>query len=189
MTEQLTTEQYTKLALRTESIPTELPYNHQAILGLLTVMYHVSEILDAIKKKSYYNRDIDVESIMEEHLVAIREIIGQDANPFSVDPTIIITDQKRIRTFHGLIGILTESGELASLFKNVLCGQDDVVNLKEELGDFNWYEAILCDTNDFTFDNVLARNIEKLAFRYKDKYSDFAANNRDVVTEYEILKE
>lgn len=181
----MNTQDYTKYALRTESVPDTISYNKETISTLLQIMVHVSEILDAIKKSVYYKRDIDLQGIFAQHMKQIQILSLQDTNN---DASLTVEDDNtHIRNFHGLLGVLTESGELASMFKKYLNNDVDITNLKEELGDINWYEAILCDTNNFTFDQVLERNIEKLALRYKDKYSDHAANNRDVEAEREIL--
>ena len=181
----MTPEQYTQYALRTESVPDTISYNKDLIVTLLEIIFHASEMLDAVKKSVYYKRDIDLQGIMQQHMKQIQILALQDvAND---NNQTIEDDNTHIRNFHGLVGVLTESGELAAMFKKYLNNEADIVNLKEELGDINWYEAILCNTNNFTFEQVLERNIEKLALRYKDKYSDHAANNRNIDAERDVL--
>jgi hypothetical protein len=67
-------------------------------------------------------------------------------------------------------------------------GQWDVVNIKEELGDQEWYKAILVDAIGANMEAIQDRVIEKLRARYPEKYTDEAAINRDLVTERAILE-
>ncbi len=41
----------------------------------------------------------------------------------------------------------------------------------QEIGDFLWYLATLCNTLDISLSETLIRNIEKLARRYPDGFS------------------
>ena len=56
------------------------------------------------------------------------------------------TDQ--IRLFHGVLGLATESGEIAdNVKKHLFYGKDaDQDNLIEELGDILWYVATCCNS-------------------------------------------
>ena len=64
----------------------------------------------------------------------------------------------------------------------------DEVNLKEELGDLFWYNAILFREYKLDLDDVLQINIDKLNKRYGAKFSEEAAINRDLKAEREILE-
>lgn len=77
---------------------------------------------------------------------------------------------------HGLIGMISESGELADLLLTSWFGADtplDTVNLREELGDFLWYMARVLDTmqklfpdEDWSFEAIMSGNIGKLRLRH-----------------------
>lgn len=56
---------------------------------------------------------------------------------------------------HMFLGMLTELGELADIFKKELAYKQpkDIVNIKEELGDFMWYVANYCSINSFDMAN------------------------------------
>lgn len=60
----------------------------------------------------------------------------------------------------------------------------DVANLKEELGDVLWRICQACDAVGLTLEEVMLANINKLAVRYGDEYSDFKAaeenRNREI---------
>ena len=65
---------------------------------------------------------------------------------------------------------------------------ENVVNLKEELGDALWYIAIICKELDIHISDIMMTNIEKLKARYGEKFSEEKALNRDLEVELEILK-
>ena len=92
---------------------------------------------------------------------------------------------------HYAMGICTEAGEILDMYKKVFVyGQPvDVVNLKEELGDIMWYMARFCEKYDFTFEELAAKNISKLKARYGDKFSEYAALNRDLEKERKVLED
>jgi NTP pyrophosphatase (non-canonical NTP hydrolase) len=94
------------------------------------------------------------------------------------------------RLLHAGIGIATESGEfLDALKKHIFYGKElDKVNLLEELGDLFWYMAIALDELGSTFEKEQARNIAKLKARYPEKFTESAAEVRDLQKERHILE-
>lgn len=106
-------------------------------------------------------------------------VIGRAVNP------------KTLRLLHGAIGLCTESGEfLDALKKYLFYGKPlDPVNLKEECGDLFWYLAILADEmGEANFTNMLQTNIAKLRARYPEKFTEDAAQNRQLEAEQDVLK-
>jgi NTP pyrophosphatase (non-canonical NTP hydrolase) len=99
-------------------------------------------------------------------------------------------DLGNTRLMHAVLGLVTESAELAdALKKHIYYGKPlDGVNLKEEIGDLMWYLAILADTLGITFEDAQQLNINKLAKRYHDKFTTEQAINRDIVAERKILE-
>jgi NTP pyrophosphatase (non-canonical NTP hydrolase) len=94
------------------------------------------------------------------------------------------------RLIHGVMGCVTESGELADALKRHIFYKKelDLVNLKEEIGDIMWYLAILCDELGTTFEELADINIKKLSARYPDKFTSDKALNRDLEKEREVLE-
>lgn len=94
------------------------------------------------------------------------------------------------RILHASLGLSTEAAEVMdAVKKHLFYGKPlDRVNLMEEAGDIFWYLAILCDELGVSFEDVMARNVAKLQSRYHDKFSEDAANVRDIVREREILE-
>lgn len=91
---------------------------------------------------------------------------------------------------HYVLGIVTEAGELADAVKKALIyGRDlDKVNLLEEVGDLQWYEARLLDFLGHTFADARARNIAKLRRRYPDGFTEQDATVRDLAAERQTLE-
>lgn len=102
-----------------------------------------------------------------------------------------LSDDGLKRLLHAGIGLSTEAGEfLDALKKHIFYGKElDRVNLAEEMGDLFWYMAIISDELGVEFSDVMNRNITKLKARYGEKFSESAAENRDLDKERAILEE
>jgi NTP pyrophosphatase (non-canonical NTP hydrolase) len=105
--------------------------------------------------------------------------------------TARISNPRNIRLLHAGIGLATESGEfLDALKKHIYYGKElDTVNLLEEAGDLCWYLALAIDALGGDFNKVLAVNIEKLAKRYPEKFTEHHALTRDLESERAILEQ
>lgn len=90
---------------------------------------------------------------------------------------------------HMVLGMVTEAGELADVYKKNLAYTKpiDLVNAKEEIGDIMWYIANYCNVNGFDLEAIMERNIEKLRARYPEKFTTDKAINRDLEAEREVL--
>lgn len=101
-----------------------------------------------------------------------------------------LTDDK-IRLLHAAMGLATEAGEFVdALKKHIFYGKElDVINLKEELGDSEWYTGVAIDVLNTTLNDVLTVNIAKLRKRYPEKFTAERAINRDLESEKEILEQ
>ena len=89
------------------------------------------------------------------------------------------------RLLTAAIGINAEGGEFLEIVKKIAfqgkeftAGEKE--HLKVELGDVLWYVAQACIALDLSLDDVLARNISKLAARYPEGHfnSYFSENRR-----------
>ena len=119
-----------------------------------------------------------------------------------------LTVDDSIQLLHGLIGKITEAGELASALQNSIVQMltidvtkieeseksavqilpIDFVNVVEEVGDGLWYDAIALDAMKLTINDAQFVNIEKLKKRFPDKFTEDKANKRDVKKEFETLE-
>ena len=105
------------------------------------------------------------------------------------DRTIQVTDKiieiapRGSRLLHSVLGLMGELGELASALQRWLYYNKelDVVNIVEEFGDAEWYISQGCRAVNATLEDVMKANLNKLKFRYPERYTDFhaAEENRD----------
>ena len=89
------------------------------------------------------------------------------------------------RLLTAAIGINAEGGEFLEIVKKIAFqGKEfnaaEKEHLKVELGDVLWYVAQACIALDLSLDDVIARNISKLAARYPEGHfnSYFSENRR-----------
>jgi NTP pyrophosphatase (non-canonical NTP hydrolase) len=72
------------------------------------------------------------------------------------------------------LGLSGEIGEVTDLLKKYLYHRNgkplDTEKLKDELGDVLWYYAVLLDTLDLTFEEVIATNVAKMAKRHPNGF-------------------
>ena len=81
---------------------------------------------------------------------------------------------------HAEMGLNGEAGEFSdAVKKHIIYGQPmDFANAREELGDILWYCALAANVLGFSLETVARMNIEKLAERYPEQYSDYHAKAR-----------
>ena len=72
---------------------------------------------------------------------------------------------------HGVFGLTSEAGEVAGLLQKIYQGHEfDDEHMKKELGDCMWMIAEICTALDFSLDDVMQTNIDKLKARYPDGF-------------------
>lgn len=101
-----------------------------------------------------------------------------------------LEDKETLRLLHVSLGLVTEASEFADVLKKyIYYGKPiDHVNLAEEIGDLFWYIAEACSTLGVSFESVMDTNINKLRKRYKDKFTENNAVERNVGAEREVLE-
>jgi NTP pyrophosphatase (non-canonical NTP hydrolase) len=151
----------------------------ETVVGALRDFIRAGNVLDKLKKSLFYGKPYEeqqfasYDGIRNEMMMTIFPELKQD----------------EVDTIHGILGIATESTELVEALVKWLEGAPlDSVNIAEENGDIMWYQALLLAIAGRTFSTEQVRNIAKLRARFPDKYSDDAANNRDLDTERKVLE-
>lgn len=80
---------------------------------------------------------------------------------------------------HGVFGLASEAGEVAGLIQKVYQGHEfDEEHMKRELGDCMWMIAEICTALDFSLDDIMQTNIDKLKVRYPSGFSVEASLHR-----------
>lgn len=95
-----------------------------------------------------------------------------------------------IRLLHAMIGMCTEVGEFADQLKrHIFYGNPlDPVNLREEIGDQRWYQAIATDALGGDLESIDIVNILKLYRRFPEKFTEMEALMRDLDSERKVLE-
>lgn len=82
------------------------------------------------------------------------------------------------------MGVAGEAGEVVEKWKKIVAYKDgnisdeDLAELAKELGDVVWYIAVFAHTLGLSFDDVMQRNLKKLADRQQRDVIKGAGDNR-----------
>lgn len=164
--------------------------DYNKFLGALNQYQRSAEQLDRYKKLLFYGED--------HNKSRFKDSMTNGRDGYSITETFSTDNNSEIQAryiLHALLGIMTEAGELAELLHNTIVGNlpsgaggIDIVNLIEECGDIQWYEAMLARALGTDFDTIQRKNIAKLRSRFPDKFTTEAANVRDLEKERSILE-
>lgn len=98
------------------------------------------------------------------------------------DPVKIIESMtpEKANLWHMATGIAGEAGELLDQIKKhaIYNKELDIENVKEELGDLEFYMSGIRSILSIDRDDILSHNMEKLSKRYQNGYSDKQAIER-----------
>lgn len=171
-----------------QALQTMAPSIHPERAHLGNLVECLSEVsmwtqnLDLIKKGLFYNRkheqlEPDDNNINKASYALVLQNISND-------------EAKAIAILHGIIGKITEVGELADALLDVIKHPKklDVINVREEVGDGLWYDAILLDAIGSSFEDAMRVNIAKLRARFPNKFTEYDALNRDLTAERKELE-
>ena len=190
-------KEYVPLAMRTcKSLPTADHINHMC-LGIVGEM---GELVDAIKKAYVYGKGIDQTNTVEEigdvswytaglvqHFPTLADWLDSDELKQSVNYEKLEVARKNVtRTI--LLNTMSAANLAVDLM--MLADNDDLQDTEAEqvakaLGTALFATAVLLDVD---LAGAYEVNIAKLAKRYGDKYSDYAAINRDIDAERAVLE-
>lgn len=189
----MTPNQYQQFALKTEKTP-EFKFKGamvEVFHGAVGAAINVGTLQDIIKKHVIYGKPFNAEhfgNVASAVTEAVYDLPNLE-DPNLGDGREIALDMTTSRVVHGMVGVVTEAGELQDMVYRSIVNSTplDRLNLKEELGDILWYVALVADAGGFTLEEVMKRNIEKLKARYGDKFTEEAALNRDLTKEKSAL--
>ena len=190
-------KEYAPLAMRTcKELPTADHINHMC-LGIVGEM---GELVDAIKKAYVYGKGIDQTNIVEEigdvswytaglvqYFPALADWLDSDELKQSINYEKLEVARENItRT------ILLNAMSAANLAADLMMFADDdnlqdanAEQVAKALGTALFATAVLLEVD---LSQAYEVNIAKLAKRYGDKYSDYAAVNRDIDAERAVLE-
>jgi hypothetical protein len=192
--ETLSFKEFVPLALRTESVLDAVTVEREVLTGLLRLGIEAGDVLDVLKKSVFYKKPDKFDGNIHETLNTLRNTVsGVIASLPDGKPSTVLSSQRvnvDPRILHAVVGKFTEASELlAAVLKSIDNGQPlDSVNLAEELGDDEWYDAILTDAANIDKAVSRARVINKLAVRYPDKFTTDNATVRNLEAERKALE-
>jgi len=166
---------------------TTYPYPKRLALKVLIDFIEVGYRLDQLKKALFYGKNL--EEVIEEH-----RAYYDYGKEYSEIDAWNLTDN---RVLHGIIGLATEDVELVEAVIRVLTSDAglDEVNVLEELGDSEFYKAVLFsailedDPNlDLNLKKLWSMVLLKLNLRYQGSFSQNKAINRDLKKERKLLE-
>jgi|PlaIllAssembly_1097288.scaffolds.fasta_scaffold1842807_1 NTP pyrophosphatase (non-canonical NTP hydrolase) len=77
------------------------------------------------------------------------------------------------------LGVAGEAGDLAGCIKKTIYhGNDQVVGIRENVGDTMWYLAMICNFYGWDFEEILLENITKLRKRYSKGFTENEASRK-----------
>lgn len=179
-------QNFTRLALRTESKINNANIDLHKFKLLLEMYITIGNFLDYMKKGIYYNNYSKYETNEVE--------LSNKLNDLLSDFLVVENNRENVNNFnfrvmHGLLGALTESSEIAEhLLKYLETEQIDKIGVSEEFSDFDWYKAITFDEMQLDENQSRQNVIDKLRIRYPDKYDDSKAEKRDLKAERKELE-
>lgn len=167
---------FIKDAIRTEAPADGILYSRVTLVTMLKEVVRVGNVLDDMKEATFYRRPGALEAVAK----------YTDENPIALAGLAGWPNQ---RVLHAVLGCITEAAEMAeALIKQLETGEFDETNMLEESGDLLWYLAIMFDELGTSFDTEQNRVIAKLKQRFPEKFTDEAANNRDLDAERKVLE-
>lgn len=84
--------------------------------------------------------------------------------------------------FNACLGLSGEVGEVNDTVKKWVFHESslDLDHLAKEVGDVMWYIALICESFGFSLDTIMQMNVDKLSKRYRDGFSVYEANHRNL---------
>lgn len=98
--------------------------------------------------------------------------------------TATVTEDFVTSVHYHVLGLVSESGEVADKIKKVVRNEDgdfsklDMQDFKKELGDVMWYLAMLCTVFGLDMGDVAQTNLDKLADRMNRNVIKSTGDNR-----------
>lgn len=164
-------------AIRTEAPADNIMYSRVTLVAMLKEVVRAGNVLDDMKKATFYRKPSALEAVAK---------YTEECPPVALS---VSAGWPNPRVLHAVLGCVTEAAEMAeALIKQLETGEFDETNMLEESGDLLWYLAVMFDEFGTDFDTEQNRVIAKLKQRFPEKFTDEAANNRDLAAERKVLE-
>lgn len=192
-------QEFRKAAAVTESRFDAVTVSPHVVFSVLAISHLSGEIADLLKKQIAYGREFDKQKYaaavigMMENIELLTSELKSPEEPIQEAHDALARLNPRL--LHGILGKVTEDAELVQAMLKTAYENEplDLVNIKEELGDGRWYDAIIYNAleelgDEADEEKVQAKVIAKLKVRYADKFSAAEANERNLAAERAVLE-
>ena len=106
---------------------------------------------------------------------------GREYQSLAIRTCAIPYELKEDMLYHAVFGLNSEAGEVAGILQKKYQGHPvDREHIKKELGDCLWMIAEACFALDFSMDEVMQMNIDKLKARFPEGFSAEKSLHRKV---------
>ncbi len=188
VSEKVSAQNYPSFAGRTERVPegdTEVRSPLVVpLIGAFECLRKMGEAVDTLKRDIYYGKQSNAIDI----LAKLPDFSSLEMR--LKFPAKLMLDPVQYRMMHAAMGMITEAIEFMETVVDNINGSKpiDVVNVMEEIGDQQWYQAIPMNIFGLKPEQCMVANIAKLLARYPDKFSLEKAVNRDLNAERAVLE-
>lgn len=157
------------------------------LIFLLQTVTAIGKHLDALKKIIFYRKNITDNQQLEALLQTTKnEITAAHTDQLNLKDLIFMMDKQDTDFFHGLVGTVTETAELAEAWINSGCSPKriDEENILEEVGDLAFYSDVMLQAlpTPKLNDEAIVHRVRKLRKRYPLEHgftSELALQRRD----------
>lgn len=188
-------DKYQELSGRTaahlDSVRTDMYEKHASLVRDCVDLIINGQQADAMKRSLFYKEPVAKTTDRLKGFAVENErhynVIDLIIHSLSHNPQLTT---KQIDVIHSALGMMSEAAEILEEVVNSFIEDRPLndVNLKEEGGDNLWYTAMLFRTVGGKFSTEAQNNINKLAVRYPDKFTEENALNRDLKEEEKTLR-
>lgn len=173
-------EQYRQESARTVSDQFNIDKVEPAEIGaILEAGVRAGALADKLKRTLFYGTDFP-RALSQRLWAEPGYFSGMTMTVDHIHPDII----------HGILGKFTEAAEMLEALLNAMKSGEplDNVNLKEEVGDGLWYDALILRCIGETFEDTAGDNLRKLKVRFPEKFTAEQAAIRDLFAERMALE-
>lgn len=164
-------------------------FNPQNV-GVVEFTYALSSVIHAAQEMDKFKKALFRQRTRKESGLEPLAAFDIDLNRALASPDSPEAVENYADLFHGIVGAITEVGELAEVLMDRLTTnkEPDQTNVREEIGDVLWYLARLVTWSETTFLTEMQRNIAKLRLRHgTGGFSKTGDITRDIAAEHALL--
>jgi hypothetical protein len=152
------------------SDPATYNVSREVVHGLVAALHRLTPAsleLDHFKRAMTYGEKLRINPPANDPN-GISNLVATSHSRMAIPMKLTPEQESHLLLIHGVLGKITEALEMAPILVALLQKDSfDAVNLVEELGDDEWYSALVAKALNLPVGEAVRRNVRKLAKRYK----------------------